>query len=154
MTRRILPTSLLISTTLMTFAFSAATVALVPGRAFADEDDDIQRQIDTQKSGVSDLEHLDENHTATAELQRLRDWLSQAWELRSKHEPDEARGVLDRCLAQAELVRQMITAAQVTAEVADKEDKLKKTREETERKKKALQEAQVKRKALETTVGS
>ena len=82
MTRRILPTSLVISTTLMTFALSLAGSALAPVRAFADEDDDIQRQIDTQKSGVSDLEHLDENHTATAELQRLKDWLSQAWELR------------------------------------------------------------------------
>ena len=36
---------------------------------------------------------------ASIPLQRLRDWLAQAWDLRNKHEPDLAREVLDRCLA-------------------------------------------------------
>ena len=61
--------------------------------------------------------------------------------------------MLDRCLAQAELVRQIIATSQVKADVAEKEAKLQRTREQTDRKKKALQEAQIKKKALESTVG-
>jgi hypothetical protein len=122
-------------------------------RAWADEEDDIQRQIDVQKSGVSDLEHLDRMHAATSEIQRLRDWLGQAWDLRNKHEPDDAREVLERCVAQAELVRQVITAAQLKAQVAERESKLTATKSETERKKKALMDAQVKKRALDPGAG-
>jgi hypothetical protein len=127
-------------------------VAASPARA--DEEDDIQRQIDTLKANVPDLERLDTNRAATGEIQHLRDWLSQAWELRSKHEPDQAREVIDRCLAQGELVRQVIAAADVRRQQADKEAKLKRTRDEIARKRKALQDAQVKKKALEPTIGT
>ena len=130
-----------------------ATVGL-PSAAHADEEDDIQRQIDAQKAGVPDLELLDRSHAATSEIQRLRDWLGQAWDLRNKHEPDEAREVLERCMAEAELVRQIITAAQLKAQVADREGKLDRTKAETEKKKKALQEAQIKKRSLESAVGS
>jgi len=130
-----------------------ATVGL-PSAARADEEDDIQRQIDAQKAGVPDLELLDRSHAATSEIQRLRDWLGQAWDLRNKHEPDEAREVLERCMAEAELVRQIITAAQLKAQVADREGKLDRTKAETEKKKKALQEAQIKKRSLESAVGS
>lgn len=117
--------------------------------AWADEEDDIQRQIDVQKSGVADLEHLDRQHAATSEIQRLRDWLGQAWDLRNKHEPDDAREVLERCVSQAELVRQVITAAQLKAQVSEREAKLTATKNETEKKKKALLDAQVKKRALD-----
>lgn len=120
--------------------------------AWADEEDDIQRQIDIQKAGVSDLEHLDHNHAAASEIQRLRDWLGQAWDLRNKHEDDDAREVLERCVAQAELIRQVIAAAQLKAQVADREAKLERTKAETEQKKKALMDAQVKKRALESAV--
>lgn len=134
-------------------AAAALALLLVTGaarsRAWADEEDDIQRQIDVQKSGVADLEHLDRQHAATSEIQRLRDWLGQAWDLRNKHEPDDAREVLERCVAQAELVRQVITAAQLKAQVADREAKLASTKSETEKKKKALLDAQVRKRALE-----
>jgi len=122
-------------------------------RAWADEEDDIQRQIDVQKAGVADLEHLDRQHAATSEIQRLHDWLGQAWDLRNKHEPDDAREVLERCMAQAELVRQVITAAQLKTQVADREAKLNSTKAETEKKKKALLDAQVKKRALESGSG-
>jgi hypothetical protein len=148
MKRRARPTFVLFAAM---FTMTALTVLpALPARA--DEDDDIQRQIDTQKAGVPDLEHLDTRHAATADIQRLRDWLGLAWDLRNKHDPDEARVVLDRCLSQGELVRQIIAASQVKAEVAALEAKLKKTRETTERQKKALQEAIVKKKSLEQTV--
>ena len=140
-----------------TYALAAACFALLAvcaaSRARADEDDDIQRQIDSQKAGVQDLEHLDVRRAAAGDIQRLRDWLGQAWDLRNKHEPDDARAMLDRCLAQAELVRQIIATSQTKAELAEKEAKLQRTREQTDRKKKALQEAQIKKKALESSVG-
>lgn len=132
---------------------SLATVSL-PQTAHADEEDDIQRQIDAQKAGVPDLELLDRQHAAASDIQRLRDWLGQAWDLRNKHEPDEAREVLERCMAQAELVRQIITSAQFKAQVADREAKLDRTKAEIEKKKKALQEAQIKKKSMESAVGS
>lgn len=150
MNRRKAPTYVFIAATC---AATLGLAALVTSHAHADEDDDIQRQIDSQKSGVQDLEHLDARHAASGDIQRLRDWLGLAWDLRNKHEPDDARAVLDRCLAQAELVRQIIATSQVKADVAEKEAKLQRTREQTDRKKKALQEAQVKKKALESTVG-
>lgn len=139
-------------------AAAALALLLVTGaarsRAWADEEDDIQRQIDVQKSGVADLEHLDRQHAATSEIQRLRDWLGQAWDLRNKHEPDDAREVLERCVAQAELVRQVITAAQLKTQVADREAKLNSTKSETEKKKKALLDAQVRKRALEQPGGA
>jgi hypothetical protein len=120
--------------------------------ARADEDDDLQRQIDIQKAGAQDLEHLDRAHAATAEIQRLRDWLNAAWDLRNKHEPDDARDMLERCVAQTELVRQLIATSQVKAQLAEREAKLDRTRGEIDRKKHALQDAEVKKKALTPAV--
>jgi len=137
-------------------AAAALGLLLITGaarsRAWADEEDDIQRQIDIQKGGVSDLEHLDRMHAAQPEIQRLRDWLGQAWDLRNKHEPDDAREVLERCMAQTELIRQVITAAQLKQQVSEKEAKLASTKAETEKKKKALMDAQVKKRALDPGV--
>lgn len=137
--------------TLAMFVFQAA-VAPTPARA--DEEDDIQRQIESQKANVPDLEKLDTQRAAAADIQRLRDWLALAWDLRNKHEPDEAREVLDRCLSQSELIRQIISASQLKSEVTAKEAQLKTTREDIERKKKALLEAQAKKRAMEQAQGS
>ena len=130
------------------------TTVGLPRAARADEEDDIQRQIDAQKAGVPDLELLDRSHAAASEIQRLRDWLGQAWDLRNKHEPDEAREVLERCMAEAELVRQIITAAQLKAQVAEREAKLDRSKADIDKKRKALQEAQIKKRTLESAVGS
>jgi hypothetical protein len=150
MKRRTSPTLI----TTAAFFIGAVLTLLSTSPARADEDDDIQRQIDTQKAGLPDLEHLDAAHAATADIQRLRDWLGLAWDLRNKHEPDEAREILDRCLQQAELVRQIIIASQVKADVATREAKLQRTREEIERKKKALLEATAKKRALQQALGA
>lgn len=130
-------------------AVSMTVILLCPPRARADEEDDIQRQIESQKAGVTDLEHLDTRHGAAIELQHLREWLGEAWDLRNKHDPDGAREVLDRCLAQAELVRQVIAATQATGDVAVREAKLQRTRQEIERQKRALRDAETRKKALE-----
>ena len=136
----------------LTVALALVAIWAPQSQARADEEDDIQRQIDTQKAGVPDLEHLDRTHAADPEIQRLRDWLGAAWDLRNKHETDEARAVLERCMSQAELVRQVIAAAQLKAQVAERETKLERTKAEIDKKKRALQETQVKKKSLESGV--
>lgn len=141
-------TSLRIGGALVALLFTASA----PLTAHADEEDDIQRQIDIQKAGASDLEHLDRSHAAAPDLQRLRDWLGAAWDLRNKHASDEAREVLERCMAQAELVRQVIAAAQLKTQVAEREAKLATTKAETDKKKKALQDAQIKKQTLDAAV--
>jgi hypothetical protein len=151
MKRRTPPVTVTVLTTILSTV--GCWLAFTPA-ARADEDDDLQRQIDTQKAGVPDLEHLDTRRAAAGEIQHLKDWLNVAWELRSKHEPDQAREVLDRCLSQAELVRQVIAADDLKAKVSAREDKLTRTRDEIAKKRKALQDAQVKKKALEPAVGS
>src|SRR5258706_1434312 len=75
---------------------------------WAGEEDDLQRQIETQRAGASDIERLDELHTAGDEVVLLKAWLDEAWDLRAKHEYDQVREVLDRAIAQAELIRQKI----------------------------------------------
>ncbi|MBC8131497.1 MAG: hypothetical protein H7X95_00840 [Deltaproteobacteria bacterium] len=144
-----------------TFLLFAAVVAgliclQVTGAApvRADEEDDLQRQVDTQKAGVPDLEQLDKRRAATADIQRLKEWIALAWDLRNKHDPDGAREVLDRCLSQAELIRQIIAASLVKADVGAREAKLQQTRQQIEREKKELRDAQAKKKATEKVVGS
>ena len=55
-------------------------------------------------------------------------------------------------MTQAELIRQVITASQMKAQVTEREGKLERTRAETEKKKHALQDAQVKKRTLESAV--
>ena len=151
MIRRGRPTFLLLTSTLavVTLAFG-----ICASPALADEEDDIQRQVDAQKSGIPDLEHLDTRHAAATDIQRLKEWIAAAWDLRNKHDPDGAREVLDRCLAQADLVRQVIAESQMKADVAAREAKLQKTKQEIEHQKQALREGQAKKKSLEQGLGS
>ena len=61
--------------------------------AWAGEKDDLQREIDTQKTGVADLERLDNLRATTDEIALRKAWLDEAWSLRSKHEYDQVRQV-------------------------------------------------------------
>ena len=61
----------------------------------AGEEDDLQREIDTQRVSVADLERLDELKATGDEITQLRSWLDEAWGLRSKHEYDQVREVLE-----------------------------------------------------------
>jgi hypothetical protein len=117
--------------------------------ARAGEEDDLQRQIETQRSGVSDLERLDELKATTDEITLLRAWLDEAWSLRSKHEYDEVREVLDRCLKQADLIRAKITASKLRAQSQKHEAALADLRAKIAHTKKALQETTTKKRALE-----
>jgi hypothetical protein len=117
--------------------------------ASAGEEDDLQRQIETQRAGVADIERLDELHTAGDELTLLKAWLDEAWALRAKHEYDDVRGVLDRALAQAELIRQKIAASKLRAQAEKREGDLQQTRRKIDQSRKALADTTIKKKALE-----
>ena len=128
----------------------ALVVLLCAGRAFANQEgDDLKRQIESQRAAVSDLERLDERHMVTDEITLLKSWLDEAWSQYSKEEWKKVREVVDRCIAQAELIRQRITAGKMTAYANDREAAVRTTRERIEKTKKALLDAQSTKKALE-----
>jgi hypothetical protein len=117
--------------------------------AYADEEDDLQRQIEAQKASVADLVRLDTQHAAGEEIVQLKGWLDEAWGLRAKHEYDSVREVLDRCMAQAELIRQSIAAANLKVQVAQKETLLKQVHEQIAQAKKDIESTKVQIKSLE-----
>ena len=109
-------------------AIAVGTFALlrsVGGVARAGEEDDLQRQIDTQKASMADLERLDELKAVTDEIARLKSWLDEAWGLRAKHEYDQVREVLDRSLKQEDLIRNEITVSKLRAQEQKREASLK-----------------------------
>src|SRR5450432_1432523 len=127
----------------------ALTALATTTTARAGEEDDLQRQIETQRSGVSDIERLDELHTAGDEIGMLKAWLDEAWSLRAKHEYDQVREVLDRSLVQAELIRQKINVSKLRAQSDKREAALKDTRRKIDQARKALTDMTVKKRALE-----
>ncbi len=129
-----------------------ALLVLVGAQAFAGQEaEDLKRQIESQRAAVSDLERLDDRHMVTDEITLLKSWLDEAWQQYSKEEWKKVREVVDRCIAQAELIRDKITAAKMTAYANDREAQVKATRDKIERTKKALLDAQSTKKALEMT---
>lgn len=119
------------------------------GSARAGEEDDLQRQIDTQKSSVADLERLDELKAVTDEIARLKSWLDEAWGLRAKHEYDQVREVLDRALKQEDLIRAQITVSKLRDQEQKREAALKLTKDKIAHTRKQLQETTDKKKSLE-----
>lgn len=122
------------------------------GQAFANQEaEDLKRQIESQRAAVPDLERLDERHSVTDEITLLKSWLDEAWSQYSKEEWKKVREVIDRCISQAELVRQKITASKMTAYANDREAAVRTMRDRIEKTKKALLDAQSTKKALEMT---
>jgi hypothetical protein len=129
-----------------------ALLLLCGGQALANQEaDDLKRQIESQRAAVSDLERLDDRRMVTDEITNLRSWLDEAWAQYSKEEYKRVREVVDRCIAQAELIRQKITAAKMTAYANERDGQVRATREKIERTKKQLLDAQSTKKALEMT---
>jgi hypothetical protein len=133
------------------FSLTGSLTVMTGGVARAGEEDDLQRQIDTQKSSVADLERLDDLKAVTDEITRLRTWLDEAWGLRAKHEYDQVREVLDRALKQEDLIRAQITASKLRAQAVKREVALKEIKDKIAHTRKALQETSDKKKALERT---
>jgi hypothetical protein len=129
-----------------------ALVLLSTGQALANQEaEDLKRQIESQRAAVSDLERLDDRRLVTDEITMLRTWLDEAWSQYSKEEWKRVREVVDRCIAQAELIRQKITAGKMTAYAADREGAVRSTRTKIEQTRKQLLDAQSTKKALEMT---
>lgn len=122
---------------------------VLPRIAVAGEEDDLQRQIDTQKGSVADLERLDELKGVTDEISLLKSWLEEAWNLRAKHEYDQVREVLDRSLKQEDLIRTKIAVSKLRAQVQKREATLQELRAKIALTRKALQVTAAKKKALE-----
>jgi len=128
-----------------------ACAALGAGQraAFAGEEDDLQREIDTQRVSVADLERLDELKACGDEITQLRSWLDEAWSLRSKHEYDQVREVLERTSKQADLIRAKITASKLRAQANAREAALADVRARMARTQKSLADTIKKKKAIE-----
>lgn len=131
-------------------ASTLGLVLLCGSTALANQEaEDLKRQIESQRAAVSDLDRLDDRHLVTDDITLLKTWLDEAWSQYSKEEWKRVREVVDRCIAQAELIRQRITAAKMTAYANDKEAQVKATRDKIERTKRTLLDAQSTKKALE-----
>jgi hypothetical protein len=113
------------------------------------EAEDLKRQIESQRAAVSDLERVDDRHLATDEITLLKSWLDEAWSAYSAENYKKTREAIDRCLAQAELIRQKTSAARLTAYANDREAAVRAGRAKIERTKQALFDAQATKKALE-----
>ena len=135
---------------LLVAAAICAAFAASPRPVLAGEEDDLQREIDNQRVSVADLERLDELKATGDEITQLRSWLDEAWSLRSKHEYDQVREVLERTRKQADLIRAKITASKLRAQAATRENALADVRAKIARNKKALADTMKKKKALET----
>jgi hypothetical protein len=124
----------------------------VPVLARAGEADDLQRQIDYLKQTTNDLERQDDQKAVTTDLTMMRSWLDTAWTLRSQEKYDEVRIVLDRCEAQANMIRQRLTAAKMSAQAAATEDDVKRAKERLNRTKKAFENAKIQKARMEGKV--
>ncbi len=136
---------------LPTFLIFVALLA-VPSLARAGQADDLQRQIDYLKQTTNDLERQDDQKSVTTDVTMMRSWLDNAWTLRSQEKYEEVRIVLDRCEAQANMVRQRLVAARLAAQATAKEDEVKQARAQLARTKKALENAKLQKARLEGKV--
>jgi hypothetical protein len=130
----------------------ACTLALTTsGLAHASkaEASDLRRQIDSARAAVADLERLDETHRTQGETTLLRAWLDEADAQHAHEEWDKVRLTLDRCIAQAELVRQKTIAFRLGAQADERERAARASKDKLERTKKDLVDATTTKKALE-----
>lgn len=115
----------------------------LPSLAWAGEADDLQRIIEDKRQTATDLERLDEQKVAGTDVTVLRMWLDTAWSLRSQEKYDDVRVVVDRCKAQADMIREKITASKLDAVAKQKEADVARARATLDRTKKALENAKV-----------
>ena len=114
--------------------------------------DHAARTLRTHVAVYPDLERQDEQKSVASDIMMMRSWLDNGWTLRSQEKYDEVRIILDRCEAQANMVRQRLTAAKLSAQAAAKEDEVKRARAQLARTKKALENAKIQKARLEGKV--
>ncbi len=130
----------------------AFTILIGTARAHASQEAaDLKRQIETQQAGIVDLQRLDAHRAVEDEITRLRSWLDEAFSQHAQAKWDHVRELIDRCLAQAELIRQKINVAQLSAQLSLKTAELKQTRERLQSTRASLEQATIQKKAMEIT---
>jgi hypothetical protein len=122
--------------------------ALAP-LAWGGEADDLQAMIDRARRNVTDLQRIDEQRVAAEDIAVLSTWLDEAWRLRAEKQYDTVRQVLDRCDAQADMIREQITAGQLAAQAQKEESALEASRKHVEELKQAIAAAKHKKAQLE-----
>jgi len=122
------------------------------GYAEADQADDLQAMIDRARRGVDDLRALDRRHAATEDIAVLDVWLGEAWNLRSEKDYQRSRAVLDRVEAQKDMIRERITASDLSAKASGLEADVEAAYERIEALKTAIKEATARKAALEATL--
>jgi hypothetical protein len=110
---------------------------------------DIQREIKAQQATANDLSALDNQKLVADEIALLKTWLDEAWNRQSKDQSGKAREVLERCVAQTDLIRQKLTSAKAKADADAHERAARDARDKVQKTKKALDDANVKKKAME-----
>ncbi|HTM20301.1 MAG TPA: hypothetical protein VL172_07340 [Kofleriaceae bacterium] len=118
------------------------------GGAVADKAD-LQRDIDVQAAAARDLGTLDKQGAAAGERTALQQWLDDAGQRLQAGKLDLVRDILNRCVAQAELIRQVIGAAKLDGEVADRHKALAASNQRLADTRKALAAAKARRAELE-----
>ena len=122
---------------------SIALLCIAAGAAYADSKD-LKREIKAQQSAANDLLALDTHKAVADEIALLRTWLDEA-----ANQTERAREVLDRCLAQADLIRLKIAVSKITARAAAAERAALEAKDKVKTTQKALEDAIVKKKAME-----
>jgi hypothetical protein len=105
---------------------------------------DLKREINAQRAAAADLEALDTAHVVPDEIALFKTWIDEAWNKQGR-----AREIIDRCLAQADLIRIKITSAKAMAEAAEHEKAARDTKDKIKTTQKAFEDALVKKKAME-----
>jgi hypothetical protein len=134
--------------TLVLVGLGAIAVDVTP-RANAGEADDLQAMIDRARRNVSDLQRIDEQRVSAEEAAILSTWLDEAWRLRSEKQFDTVRVVLDRCDSQADMIREQITAGQLSAQALAEETALEASKKHIDELKEAIVAAKQKKSTLE-----
>ena len=110
---------------------------------------DLEREIKAQQSAANDLANMDANRVVQDEITLLRSWLDEASTRLAKDQGTRARESLDRCVAQADMIRVKLVTAKLKADAAAREQAAREAREKVKKTQKALEDAIVKKKAME-----
>jgi hypothetical protein len=121
----------------------AAIALIYAGLAHADSND-IKREIAAQQATANDLSALDTLKAVPDEIALLKTWLDEA-----VNKTGRTREILDRCVAQTDLIRLKIAVSKVKADADEHERLAREAKERVKKTQKALEDAIVKKKALE-----
>jgi hypothetical protein len=136
--------------TMMRRLYVLSVVVLLHGARPAEAGNkDLEREIKAQQSAANDLANLDTGRLVQDEITLLRTWLDEAASKLSKDQGTRARESLDRCVAQADLIRVKLATAKLKADATAREQAARDARDKVKKTQKALEDAIVKKKAME-----